>query len=311
MLNAVQKIITGQRNHWPLTDRSIHYDMLNNPVLRHASKPDSRYKNDRSSYQDLTDLLTRARLAGLIPFHAIADETRTVETWVWLKPNVGAFVERELRTFLQYYQRNLQQSQPNHIEIVGEKNTVKGSIHSIAQKFCIPYTLGRGYCSLDPRKKMFDRFKASGKNKLIILVMSDFDPEGDDIPNSFGKSMRDDFGIRENRLLIKQVFLTYKQVMERNLPQTFDMKTEGKRYNGFVRKYPDHPYGHELESIPVAERQEMLTRAIDEVLDLDAFNQEVDREKKDAANILKLRTAMKPLLMDALRGMEDGGGQAS
>jgi hypothetical protein len=311
MLDAVRKIVTDQRNHWPLTDRSIHYDMLNDPVFRHASKPDSRYKNDRSSYQDLTDLLTRARLAGLIPFHAIADETRTVETWILLKPGVGAFVENELNGFLEYYQRNLQQSQPNHIEIVGEKNTVKGSIHSIAEEFCIPYTLGRGYCSLDPRKQMFDRFKKSGKDKLIILVMSDFDPEGDDIPNSFGKSMRDDFGIPEKRLLIKQVCLTYKQVMERNLPRTFDMKTEGKRYNGFVRKYPDHPYGHELESIPVAERQKMLTRAINEVLDVDAYNREVDAEKKDAANLLKLRKVMQPLLMDALRTMEDGGGQAS
>ena len=47
-----------------------------------------------------------------------------------------------------------------------------------------------------------------------------------------------------------------------------------------------------------------LCRAIDEVLDIDAFNQEVDREKKDAAKLEKLRRVVKPLLIDALRTMD-------
>lgn len=51
------------------------------------------------------------------------------------------------------------------------------------------------YASLDPRAAMARRFKASGKERLILLVVSDADPEGMDIAESFGRSMRDDFGI--------------------------------------------------------------------------------------------------------------------
>jgi hypothetical protein len=304
MLDAAVAIIYGKRVYWPLSDREIHYDMLNLPPLRHSGKPDSRYQNNRACYQDLCDLLTRARLTGEIPFDAIADETRTVCSWEEsIHRDVSGFIRGELDDFLDGYWRDLQQSQPNHVEIVGEKNTVEASIKGPAMKFCIPYTLGRGYCSLDPRRQMYERFRASGRSKLIILFLSDFDPEGDDIPNSFAKSMRDDFGVDE--ILVKKVCLTYEQVIERNLAQSFDMKTEGSRYKKFIAKYPDHPYGHELEAIPVAERSEMLTEAIDEVLDIDAFNAELDAEKKDAARIAGLRDALAPMLRAALDDQEE------
>jgi hypothetical protein len=299
MLRTAVAIINSKKRYWPLSDREIHYDMLNSPPLRHSGKPDSRYQNNRASYQDLCDLLTRARLTGEIPFDAIADETRTVCSWEEsIHSDVSSFVKDQLDEFLQGYWRDLQQSQPNHIEIVGEKNTVEASIRNVAARYRIPYTLGRGYCSLDPRRQMYQRFEDSGRDQLIILLLSDFDPEGEDIPNSFALSMRDDFGIDD--ILVKKVCLTYEQVIERRLAQSFDMKTEGSRYDKFVAKYPDHPYGRELEAIPVAERSRLLTQAIDEVLDIEAFNQEVDAEKEDAAKLEALRTAVGPTLMTLL-----------
>ena len=87
------------------------------------------------------------------------------------------------------------QSQPNHIEIVGEKNTVGGIIKPVAAKYCIPMTTGRGYCSLRPRYDMQQRFLKSGKEKLIVLFLTDFDPDGEEIAHSFVRSMRDDFDV--------------------------------------------------------------------------------------------------------------------
>jgi hypothetical protein len=284
MLDAVARIIEEKCEYWPLSDREIHYDLLSDPPLRHASKPGSRYKNDRRSYQDLCDLLTRARLAGLVSFAAIADPTRTVCNWR-LDREPGAFIRRALDDFLKGYWRDLQQSQPNHLEIVGEKNTVEASIRDVAAEFCIPYTLGRGYCSLDPRHKMCQRFRASGKERLIVLVLADFDPEGEDIPNSFAKSMRDDFGI--SNIVAKKVCLTHEQVLERELPRTFDIKKEGSRYKKFAAKYGDR--AHELEALPVDDRAELLREAIESVLDVDAYNREVEAEKEDAARIEAIR----------------------
>jgi hypothetical protein len=299
-LIAARGIVRARRNYWPLFDRSIHYDLLNDPPLRHTKKPDSRYENTRTCYKDVCDLLTRARLAGLIPFAAIEDPTRTVCSWD-LHRSVSGFIGDQLDGFLNGYWRDLQQSQPNHIEIVGEKNTIEGSVRPVSARFCIPYTLGRGYCSLDPRRQMHERYKAIGKERLIILIMSDFDPDGEEIAASFARSMRDDFGV--TRVDAKKVCLTYEQVLERDLPQTFDIKKTSPRYKKFAARYGDR--AHELEALPPEERSRLLTAAIDEVIETEAFNRELDAERQDATRLEALRIGLGPILMDALGSKSD------
>src|SRR5437773_9474144 len=136
-LDAILRIINGWRDYWPLSDRRVHYALLNDRPLKHARKPDAVYGNDKRSYNALTELLTRARLAGIVPMYAISDETRPVCVFdVFEDP--GPFIRREIDNFLKDYYRDLMQSQPNHIEIVGEKNTVGGLIKPVATKYCIP-----------------------------------------------------------------------------------------------------------------------------------------------------------------------------
>ena len=174
----------------------------------------NRYTNDDESYNALTELLTRGRIAGLIPWEAIADETRPVMTWD-VHANVQGFIRRELGWFLTQYRRDLQRTQPLHIEIVGEKLTIGGIINPVAQDYCIPTTLGRGYASTPPRHEMVQRFKRGGKDKMLILFLSDFDPDGDEIARSFARSIRDDFKVKNVEAV--RVALTLSQVKERNL----------------------------------------------------------------------------------------------
>jgi hypothetical protein len=167
--------------------------------LKHASKPSSFYRNTKKDYNSLTELLARARLEGRIPWQAISDETRPFIIWD-VHPTPERFLKREVNNFLKGYYRDLLQSQPNHIELVGEKLTIQGIIRPICMKYCMPYSIVRGYSSLDPRRKLVQRFRASGKEKLIPLVLSDFDPSGEEIAHSFVRSLRDDFGISEDEI---------------------------------------------------------------------------------------------------------------
>src|SRR5262249_51457835 len=160
--------------------------------------------------------------------------------------------------FLKDYYRDLMQSQPNHIEIIGEKNTIESIIDPVARQYCIPFTIGRGYCSLPPRHEMAQRFRRSGKEKLILLVLSDFDPEGEDFGHSFARSMRDDFGIRTIPPI--KVALTADQVRELRLPRGLTAKRKSSRRKRFVEEHGDHVY--ELESVQPAQLEEMLRRVI-------------------------------------------------
>src|ERR1700736_1993228 len=72
-LDAVKQIIQRLSDFLPLSLRQIHYQLLNDPPLIHASKPNTTYRNDLASYKALSDLVTRARHAGRINYNVISD----------------------------------------------------------------------------------------------------------------------------------------------------------------------------------------------------------------------------------------------
>jgi hypothetical protein len=277
-LLAVDRVTQERRDFWPLSDRQIHYALLNDPPLIHSRKPNSIYKNDVKSYKALTDLLTRARLDGSIPFEAIGDETRPVSVWnVYTNPR--AFIREQLTELLGGYYRNLQAPQPCHIEIIGEKNTVASILRPVAAEYCIPMTTGRGYCSLPPRKAIADRFAASGKERLVLLIVSDFDPDGEEIAHSFARSMRDDFGIEILKAI--KVALTAAQVEQYRLPPKMKAKTTSVNHDKFVSNFGDDVF--ELEALAPEDLQTILREHIESVIDRESYGAEIEAEKSDAA----------------------------
>ena len=274
MLDAIRQVLQDRREFWPLSDRAIHYALLNDPPLKHALKPDSTYDNTPRSYNALTELLTRRRLAGEIPMHAIADVTRPVITWnVHREP--GAFIGQQLDGFLKSYWRDLLQSQPNHFEIVGEKNTVESIIRPVAMEYCIPLTIGRGYCSLPPRAAIADRYRKSGKEQLILLMLSDFDPDGEEIAHSLARSLRDDFDILKIHPI--KVVLTSEQVKQYRLPPVMTAKEGSSHFIKFTSKNGTNVF--ELEALEPQVLQQILREAIDSVLNIDAINREIEAER--------------------------------
>jgi hypothetical protein len=297
-INKIIEVLNKRRKFWPISERKIHYALLNDPPLIHAGKPDSRYANTRNCSQSLSELLTRARLAGLISMAAVSDETRPTTTWQ-VHRGVQDFLRGELATLLKGFWRDLMQSQPNHIEIIDEKNTLTPVIKPVAMEYCIPLTSGRGYCSLPPRHDIATRFRKSGKEQLVLLILSDHDPDGEMIAESFGRSMRDDFGIRNVRPI--KVALTHEQAQELDLPPDFTpmtAKTGSKNYRRFVERYGDTVF--ELEALDEEKLQDILREAIDSVIDIDAFNVEVRQEREDAAELANIRRRIKATLMDQI-----------
>jgi hypothetical protein len=294
-LAAITKVINENREYWPLSDRQIHYMLLNAPPLIHASKPDSTYKNTKQSYKALVDLLTRARLTSQIPWRAIADPTRPI-TITNAFNNPQDFINQEVPRFLKGYWRSLSQSQPNHIEVVGEKNTIAGIIDPIAKKYHVPCTIGRGFCSITPRKEMADRYRRSGRGKLILLVLSDFDPDGEEIAHSFARSLRDDFGVQDIEPI--KVAITSEQIAEFGLVPIMSAKECSTNYNRFVDRHGEDVF--ELEAIRPAQLQELLNDAIKAVMDMNMYNAELDAEKNDA----QLLSGVRETVFEAIKDID-------
>lgn len=302
MLSAVIAAITSLNEYWPLTVRQVHYRLLNDAPLRHASKPGSTYRNDRKSYGDLCDLVTRARLAKRVPWASITDETRPVSGTDYCN-DAAEFIDRETAWLLCGYRRDLMQSQQDHIEFVAEKMTVQSIIKPVADRYCIPLTIGRGYCSLEPRRAIAQRYKSSGKDRLILLVASDLDPDGDSIAESFARSIRDDFGI-DSTVAIKAL-LNMEQVRSWKLPPNqMEAKKSSGQYGNYVKRYGTNSV-YELEAIEPSLMQSAISETIESVVDLEAFNQEIEQEKNDAAKL----KSIKKLVAEFLAESQAGGGE--
>ena len=200
----------------------------------------------------------------------------------------SGYLHQQIKNFATTYWRDLMQSQPNHIEIVGEKNTIASIIRPVAAQFCIPMTIGRGYCSLRPRYDIEQRFRESGKDKLVLLILSDFDPDGEEIAHSLARSLRDDFDIEDIEPI--KVAITADQVEEFDLPPAMKAKTTSANYKRFADEHGDGVW--ELEALPPETLQNVLREAIDSVIDTEAFNHEIDQEKADAAKLDGVRRVM-------------------
>jgi hypothetical protein len=276
ILDAALKIIHELEEFWPLSVRQIHYQFLNNPPLKCNGKPEL-YANDRDSYSCLSDVLTRGRLSGEVPWESINDDTRPMCVWT-VHPDITPFVRKQFDNFMKGYFRDYLQSQPNHIEIVGEKLTIQGTIRPVAMKYCVPYTIGRGFSSVPPRYEMAKRFRQSGKKGLIVLMVSDMDPDGDEISHSFARSMRDDFKIDIHPI---RVAINDDQVSSLNLNSNGKAKAGSKNYDKFKQRHNGNDDVYELEAIPPKKLQDILTKTIEAVLDTNLFNSEVRIEEEE------------------------------
>lgn len=291
-LAAAIKAINSEREYWPMTDRRIHYLLLNDPPLKHDKKPDSIYQNDANSYKTLTNLLLRARLTGDIPHIAIEDSTRPILN-IASYQNPSDYVVQETASFCTGYYRDLMRGQRDHIEILVEKNAIRKQVEKVAIEYSLKCTTGRGYSSLTPRLKMVERFRSSGKKNLILLILSDFDPDGDEIAASFPRSLRDDFGIQNVKP--HKVMLSADDVLEYNLPCDMEAKISSPNYKKFLARHGSDRVA-ELDAAPIELLQRKLRSAIESCIDMDIFNMEVEQEKLDSVYIHAKREMVMQLM---------------
>ena len=112
---------------------------------------------------------------------------------------------------------------------------------------------------------MVQRFKRSGKDQLILLILSDLDPDGEEIAASFPRSLRDDFGL--SKIVAHKVALSGDDVRDHGLPSDLEAKESSPNYKKFVARHGVHVA--ELDAAPVDLLQGKLRDAIENCLDMD------------------------------------------
>lgn len=309
----VKKVVFEDRKkYWPLTIRAVHYALLNYDFVRgyywpkrhepgHGTAQERRYQNDDDSYGSSSDLITRLRLAGVIPWKAFDDPTRPLKEFFPFA-NAREYVRQEVEDLFTGYWRDLQQSQPNHIEVICEKNTIYPMVLRVTEKYQITTSSGRGFNSIDPWHDLHYRYLASGKQRLIVIVLSDYDPEGEVIPHVGGRTLRDDLQVPQENLTIIKAGVTREQIAKYGLRPMNFAKEASSNWDWFVQRNGGDNTVYELEALNPEDMLMDLDTVIKNVIDIDLFNREVKIEQdQDAPFIVKAKEKVTELL----KGLSD------
>jgi hypothetical protein len=311
------QVIEERRPYWPLSVRGVHYPLLNFKFIRgylwpHRGKPGFGtrqtlyYANDAGSYAATSDLLTRLRLNGTVPWEALDDPTRPATVPRPFK-NVQQFLRQEAKNVFRGYWRDLLQTQPHYVAVLVEKNTVYHMALQVTRKYQVPTFSARGLDSIDSFHDIHLEYIRSGKEGFILIVLSDYDPEGELIPHDAGRRFRDDFGVRDPR--IYKAGVTREQIIRHTLPPMNFAKESSSNFDWYVGRNRDWLVEHgyeagtvwELEALEPAVMLANLDAVIRSVLDLDLFNREAAVEQEEARHVQAAQRAA----CEALRGIGD------
>jgi len=293
-----------ERKLTPTSERHIHYKLLPLAPKVSAGKKGNRYGTDpKGDPAKLSKLLTDARSAGLIPHNWIADESRG-EYVIYDSGTVGDYVAYETEDLFGNYFYNVHEDQPNHLELLIEKNTLYALMRRhVAHPLRIPLTSGRGYSSFPVSCNIVERFRASGKDRLVLITVCDHDPDGFNMPEALKKYIQIDHGIEAE---VIRAAITTKQIREFNLPPCIEAKESSSRFKNYV-KHTGMTDAWELDSLDPATLIKLVSDTCRSHMDIGAFNAALERENEAEVKLARLRAALAkqvPALFAEIEAME-------
>ena len=263
-----------------LTLRQLYYQLVSKNII----------ENEPTEYSKLGDLLSKARLAGMVDWDAIEDRVRQPKKhaeWDSVQDLVDSATEQ--------YRLPRWSDQEFYVELWCEKDALASVIEPLTDEYHITLMINRGYSSWSAMYDASQRMhQAIGLDqKPIIFYLGDFDPSGEDMVRDIGDRLETldvPKGHENDGVIVDKIALTHKQVNKYKPPRN-PAKLTDSRARDFVRRYGEWSY--EVDAIHPLELQKIVRKAIESVADLDALQEWKDREEVEKEELTKLSKKIK------------------
>jgi hypothetical protein len=238
MEQVTDAIIEVVEADYPVTVRQVFYRLVSTGLI---DKTEAEYKGT------VNRLLTELRLAGVIPFGYIADNTR------WMrKPRTFASVADALQQTARHYRRAVWHDLDEYIEVWLEKDALAGVLIEETDPYDVPLMVTRGYPSLSYLYEAAEAI-ASYDRPTFIYYFGDHDPSGVDIRRNVERRLRE-FAPDADITFIP-VAVTPEQITEMRLP-TRPTKRTDTRSRDFIGE------SVEVDAIPPGQLRELVREVI-------------------------------------------------
>lgn len=251
-----------------LTLRQLYYQFVARGLVANRQK----------EYTRLGNIVSDARLAGLLDWDWIEDRTRNLATFPsWVNPE--SIIESAAASF----RLNPWIRQKNYVEVWVEKEALIGVIESACQEFRVPHFACRGYTS---QSELYVAGKRLGSKKKLgkqvtVLHLGDHDPSGIDMTrdNTDRLSM-----FAQDYIRVERLALNFDQIEELNPPPNPAKQTDS-RFESYEREYGTESW--ELDALDPRYIAGLVTREIRARIDLDEWNDSMSRETQCRSRLAK------------------------
>ena len=240
-----------------LTLRQLYYQFVATNALPNTEK----------SYSLLGNLISDARLAGMIDWNAIEDRTRFVrKNTHWNNPS------EIVEACSQQYQTDKWAGQQFYVEVWIEKDALVGVIEPTCRALDVPCFSCRGYTS---QTAMWDAAQRMTTHHLpIVFHLGDHDPSGLDMT----RDIQDRLSLFATDAEVRRIALTIKQVRSYNPPPN-PAKVSDSRAAKYIEEYGDESW--ELDALKPNVLVQLVEEYVCGVRQEKQWKSAIRREKKD------------------------------
>jgi hypothetical protein len=255
---------------YKLSLRQLYYQLVARDFIENSVK----------SYKRIGDMVSNARLAGLLDWGMIEDRGReTVGNPHWETP-AGI-----LRSAAHSFKMDRWVGQDNYVEVFVEKDALSGILLPVCGELDVRFTANKGYSSSSAMYEASKRILGAAQRgcNIHIIYLGDHDPSGIDMTRDIRE--RFDLFTYACNFEVHRLALNYDQVELWNPPEN-PAKESDSRYADYARKFGESSW--ELDAVEPAELAGLVRSQIEELIDPEPWEEIKARESAYREELKKL-----------------------
>lgn len=252
-----------------LTVRQLYYQFVSRDLIPNSDK----------SYNSLKNLISEARLAGLLDWDFITDRHREHHGSFWGWEDPGHWIRRTIQG--DNYHEAIWEDQPYRPEVWVEKDALTDVISRACNRYRVPYFACKGYVSSSAMYEAAKRFSGhiDDGHTPVVIHLGDHDPSGIDMTRD----------IRERLTLmsyedieVRRIALTMAQVEAYDAPPN-PAKLSDARAEQYVATYGNQSW--ELDALEPAVMVDLIQSEITGLIEGEPWNEAIEHEEEGQAVI--------------------------
>jgi len=253
LIDLSDDILTEYRRlGYRLSLRQLYYQMVARNLLPDSwADPVTRSKNNVKSYKKLGDIISDARLAGLLDWAMIEDRGRdAVLPAAWSSP------ADIVMTAAKQFRVDRWEGQENYVEVMVEKDALSGILENVCRDLHVRLTANKGYSSstalYDAGRRIHDSLSdgLATANQAHIFYLGDHDPSGIDMTRDVTERLIQFSGLDDDDgyapVVIHRIALNFNQVKLWSPPENPAKQTDS-RYDKYVDEFGESSW--ELDAV--------------------------------------------------------------